>query len=462
MRKAYLLALIAMLSLTACEKWLDIDAVGVIPEDEALSTKEGLVALLNDAYGQTGDYKGGFAQGLAEVMADQVERPNNDDFDEAYRHNTLFFNGTVGNFYAQPYTAIWRVNKVLEKIGDFDFTETERNRISGEAYFLRAMAHFDIMNLFAQPYGYTSDNSHSGIVYRTNTNSSLYPRPSVASNYSSVIADLNQAIALLPDAQDPIYATKDAARALLAKVYFQMGDYTNAADLAGQVIDNGRYSLGTSTDRFLKDAWADETVFGFVSYVLQANADFKGGFLRGTFQEDSVNQNPLTRPTREFYDIYVGDTTDQRMERFLLLDAGVDGSERVTCRKFQETYFNVSILHLTDLKLMRAEALAEIGSDLATAAMDVNDVRERAYGSTANNISTGAGATEIITAARYEREIEMFGEGDRLFQLKRRGAIEGEFINIRGSDWNCNGMILQFPISEKSDVFDLNPSGGCN
>ena len=134
----------------------------------------------------------------------------------------------------------------------------------------------------------------------------------------------------------------------------------------------------------------------------------------------------------------------------------------MVCKKFDKDYFNVPVFHLTDLKLLRAEALAESGGDLSLAVQDVNDIKERAYGHSANNLQATATASEIIAAAQYERRIEMFGEGDRIQQLKRRGAIENENIFIRTNPWNCNGMVIQFPISEKSAIFEMNPSGGCN
>ena len=54
----------------------------------------------------------------------------------------------------------------------------------------------------------------------------------------------------------------------------------------------------------------------------------------------------------------------------------------------------------------------------------------------------------------------MIGEGDRVQSLKRRGAAD-ENILIREAPWNCPGMILQFPISEQTDIFPLNQTGGC-
>jgi hypothetical protein len=116
---------------------------------------------------------------------------------------------------------------------------------------------------------------------------------------------------------------------------------------------------------------------------------------------------------------------------------------------------------LTELKLMRAESYAINNVNLAQAIQDVNDIRDRAYGAGVNPLPGTANSADIIQAVRFERRIEMFAEGNRTQDLKRQGAF-GEAIVIRGAPWNCDGMVLQFPISEKSDVFVLNPQGGCN
>ncbi|MGB0177747.1 MAG: RagB/SusD family nutrient uptake outer membrane protein, partial [Owenweeksia sp.] len=406
---------------------------------------------------------GGSFQSFSDLMADDLVKPaSNNDLDEVYRHNVLFFNSTVGNTYAAPYASVFRANRVLEVVDNFDFSETESNRIKGECLFLRALAHFEVVKLFAHSYGYSSNNDHLGIVIKSSPLRQILPRSTVNEVYLFVIKDLQDAANMLPD-NNAIYATSDAARALLAKVYFQMGDYANAAQMASEVINSGNYSLGTSVDRYLSDNVSPETIFWLDSYLdlSGGTAFFASGNFTGNYRYSQSNLNPVLKPTRAFYDIYAGDTTDKRLAFFEVINPG-ESKEAVVCKKFDRDYFNVPLLHLTDLKLLRAEALAEQGLDLATAISDVNDIRERAYGSTAKNLNAGASANTIIEAARYERRIEMFGEGDRFDQLKRRGAIENENIAVRGDAWDCNGMILQFPISENTDVFEMNPTGGCN
>src|SRR5690606_29446326 len=130
------------------------------------------------------------------------------------------FNSDVGGYFKEPYTAILRANEVLERMGDVELSEAEKNRFEGEAKFIRAICHFELVRLFGQPFGYTPDNSHLGIVIKTSTEISALQRGTVKEAYDQVLEDLFDAEGLLPETNG-VYATTYAAKAYLAKVYFQ-------------------------------------------------------------------------------------------------------------------------------------------------------------------------------------------------------------------------------------------------
>ncbi len=454
-----LFALIGGLLLsTGCEKILETPLQGGnLTEAEALQSKQDVLDLLQSCYDVTANVYNGRIQYLGELLSDNLTEPTiNEDLTEVYNHNTLFFNGSIGGIYADPYITAFRTNRILEVMDNFDFSEAEKANITAQVKFLRSVSQWEILKLFAHPYGYTTNNSHPGIIYKTSTVEEVVPRDPVGANYTAIINDLESALADLPLNSD-YYASQDAANGFLAKIYFQAGDYTKAIEHANAVINSGRYSLGTSFDRFENDT-VDVTEAIFSNTSRPDFGDFRsGGF--GNYRSDVPNP-PLFRASMDFYNIYSQDTSDLRMQAFFELDESGD-EPTVLIKKFNQEWFNVTILHLTDLKLLRAEAIALSGGDITVAIQDVNDVRERAYGGSQNNLSASASATEVRDAARYERRIEMFGEGDRIQQIKRRGAIEGEAMEVRGDAWDCNGMIIQFPISEKTDEFELNPTGGC-
>jgi hypothetical protein len=67
--------------------------------------------------------------------------------------------------------------------------------------------------------------------------------------------------------------------------------------------------------------------------------------------------------------------------------------------------------------------------------------------------------------ARKQSRLEFPCEGNRVQNLKRIGVKEDPtgsgIVLIRGSKWNCDGLALQFPVSENTDVFIFNTEGGC-
>lgn len=131
-------------------------------------------------------------------------------------------------------------------------------------------------------------------------------------------------------------------------------------------------------------------------------------------------------------------------------------------KKYNADRFEIPVLYLTDMKLIRAESAAETGQNLSIGAQDINDILNRAYAGT-KSIPLNSSASLIKTNARFERSIEFAAEGNRIAEIKRIGA-KGENIDKRGAPWNCPGLVLQFPQGEMASntAFQRNPEGGCN
>lgn len=457
---------------TACEDFLDVRPEGFLLIDDALQTRDDLQELLNSAYDVTANVYGGRIQVFGELLADNLAKPfgNSAEFyNEIYIRRTNIFNSYVGEVYRDLGIINLRCNVLLENldfINDAALTDAEKKRMSNEARFLRAMSHFDQVRYFGHPYGYTNANTQNGIVIKTNSNSELLARNSVAEVYQFVISELEAIDDELPTSNGN-YATKWAAKALLARVYFQMNDYQKAAGYADEVIQSGLFILQSDIQRFTNNT-GSETVFGTYSTVNGSVNDVRSGGFTGNYRWDN-GSNPVLRLDPTFYSSLEAKTYDARifpqdsngtdLVYFNVQNAG-SPDEYVAVSKFNANYFNVPLISLTEMKLTRAEALAYVGNDLSTAIQDINDIRARAYGAGTEDLPANATANEIIDAARYERRIELIGEGDRAQDMKRLGA--GGFINtIRGANWNCNGMVLQFPSVERSDVFVLNEEGGC-
>ncbi|TNE78549.1 MAG: RagB/SusD family nutrient uptake outer membrane protein [Bacteroidetes bacterium] len=453
-----LLGLLLLGTASSCNKLLEVTPEGETLVEDAIQNKEDLQKLLNSCYDVMANSMNGRTQLFNELMGDNLDRPfNNDDFREIYTRSSNFFNSSIGGLYGDFYICVYRVNilnKEVDKLGDV--TENDKIQFLAEGSFLRALAHFELVKLWAQPYGYSADNSHPGIALRREPSQEPITRSSVGAAYAYILDDLNYAYANLPDTKIGAYASKDAARALLAKVYFQMNNFEQAAKYANEVLSNGRYPMSSSINRFDNDSAASEYIFTFIS---TSNTDNRAGAFIENCRSDN-NATPQIRLSEEFYNLINQRATDRRKQLVQVANPGTE-NEFYAITKFNKDYFSLPYLHTTEMKFIRAESYAELNQNLSVAISDMNEIMDRAYGTGVVNLNPGAQASEIITAARNERRLEFFCEGDRTQTLKRLGAKDGN-VQIRLAPWNCNGMVLQFPISETTTGFQLNPEGGCN
>ena len=458
MKKIFIIAL-ALLALSSCRKWLDVKPEGVELEVDAVKTQADLQAILNSSYDALANQYSGQVQLFNELLGDNLEKPQSGFVVPIYLRTTNFFNGDVGGLYADMYRPIFRLNYMIEKIENQVITVDDINKpkMIAEAKFLRALAHFDIVRLWAQPYGYTPDNTHPGIVIKKSTNTEPLPRSSVGGVYDFIISDLNDAIANLPESNGN-YANKNAARALLAKVYFQMNNYTKTKELCDLVIP--AYSMDTTLNRFENALTSPENIFSFVSTSTQDN---RASRFIGNFRIVNPSNPSTYRLSRSMYLAGTADAADRRSNFYAVFNAGTS-TETYGIKKFDFDFLSVPMIYLTQLKLMRAEANAQLGSDLNIAVDDVNAIISRAYGSNVNNLPANASASQIIAESRKQRRLEFPIEGERTQDLKRIGAKEdptGSNIKIRDSRWNCPGLALQFPVNERTSIFVFNEEGNC-
>ena len=138
-----------------------------------------------------------------------------------------------------------------------------RKQLLGECYFLRAFAHFSLVKLFARPY--TQDKSAPGIILRTSTSDpSEKARSTVEEVYAQVIADALKAEELMSQPRGVEYGSKEAAEALLSRVYLYMEDNNKAVEYSTKVINSGNFSLATEGQfpgLFADAMGSSETIF---------------------------------------------------------------------------------------------------------------------------------------------------------------------------------------------------------
>ena len=148
------------------------------------------------------------------------------------------------------YRTIGNCNLTIEMVQGLGDERTDKHTVTmGEAHYLRALCYFLLVNEFAQPYS-NNPTQNPGLPLKLNSDSEDLPktRSTVAEVYTQVVNDLKDAITYmtLPNGMSPkknVYATKEAAQALLARVYLYMGNTEEAGKLANDVITSGRFDL---------------------------------------------------------------------------------------------------------------------------------------------------------------------------------------------------------------------------
>ena len=143
-------------------------------------------------------------------------------------------NGTTPNKYISDYQVIARANQILALIDDVDFDAVAKSNIKGQAYFLRAFSYFDLVQYFG------SVPLHLEPV--TTLGETALPLSSEEDVYNQIIADSEQAAAMLPDkaTQEPGRVTTGSAKTLLGNVYIVLKRWSEAETVLKEVTG---YSL---------------------------------------------------------------------------------------------------------------------------------------------------------------------------------------------------------------------------
>ena len=453
-----ILVLAVVFATTGCEKFLEKPPEGQMNEEEAFKNEAGVLNFLNGEYTLVGDndFLGGRIQSVSDALADQIDGSRfSGDYTEIYKRQNSIFGGTRDNLYRKGYRIINVANIVLNKMSLI--SDANKDNVRGQALFLRALAHFELVRLFAQPWGYSQDNSHYGIPLRTEVSLASIQRSTVKEVYDKIIADLKEAVDLLPATYPKYYkATKWGAKAVLARVYFQMNDHANAYLYASDVVNNGGFVLDNNYNNRFSTGLSTEGIFVIAN---ETNRYMPGGELRGNYRSDQGGI-PFLNYTNSFYTYATTDPSDVRKAWY----SNTLHSGYFVQRKYNKDYFDLPVIHLTEVKLIMAESGArQGGAALAAAITNINQILTRAYGGPSRNLPANAVADLVISTAKKERELELVAEGNRYHEIKRIGSGEGVNVDRRNSPWNCNGFILQFPKAEQDafTAFAMNPEGGC-
>ncbi|AZJ36573.1 RagB/SusD family nutrient uptake outer membrane protein [Tenacibaculum singaporense] len=395
------LSLGAITLMPSCSDILDIEPQQNLSNNVALSSSSDLVTAARGMYDlmQDEDYYGRSMFVLPAVMSDEMFISSNNAGRYSEMQNYTFNSRTQWGreLWKEAYESINAANEIIAA-NITDLTTAGRNA-KGEAYAVRALSHFNLVNFFALQYPESSD---LGIALKTNTDPTELPsRSSVEQVYQQVINDLIEAESILDDSNNSGRFTKTAVQALLAKVYLYSGDKVNAADYASKVISTkGSLSSNWKNDILLEIRNTDidnEGVNSFAYFIDQR------GYGDGLARESLFNLYD-DNDTRKSDWYLKGDRTGGEIDTQIITKFTLGGAT-------SPNDDNYPIIRLPEMYLIRAEAT--MTTNPAQALIDLNAVAN------ARNANT-YGAINLDNIL-LERQKELAFEGHRLFDLIRNG-----------------------------------------
>lgn len=460
----YLLAAVSFVGTSCSSSWLDLDPSTSVTTDQALATYSDLEVALNGVYRQTsqhsyyGDnhwYYGDCR--AADVQARESKGPGR-RVSPYYEYNVLADdNLNITLPWQRPYIVIRQANNIIQRVNEGNIpggTDEEVNAIKSEALVLRGLALFNLTRMFGMPY--TNDNGASlGVpIELSPENPDHRPaRNTVAECYTQVVTDLTDALDGLSRERRDGYINYWAAKALLSRVYLNMGDYRNAYDAAVDVIKNSGnlYSLYTQSE--YPNVWGQDfqSESLFELYISISEPSEWGGGTGGEgapmvyANEAKTDWNNLIL-TEDFLNLLDEDAQDVRhcvaQPSVIENNGGLPEAARnrnVFLGKFPGKNGdphdnNICIIRLSEVYLNAAEAGLKLGGVEQTEGMNyLNELIANRTSNAAMRVNSAADFT--IERIMKERRKELVGEGLIFYDyLRNRIPI------VRSGGWHLSTL----------------------
>lgn len=437
--KLIALSFILMSSLVniRCGDELDVEPNNSIDAGNALKTSADVEALTVGAYDALGDIDvyGGNIQMDAELLGDNGELFWDGTFvapGEIWTKSMLINNDQAEATWVDSYETINICNNVLANLDLV--TEDRRDRIEGEAKFIRGTVYFELVRSYARTWTDGDPSANPGVPIITepttpaNANTKI-SRNSVAEVYDLVIDDLTSAEALLPE-DNGFFATTYAASAILSRVYLMQNNYSLAAEAASRVIESGLYELTDNyADAFNKGSQEGSNATPEDVFAIQINSQDGTNDMNTYFASSDYGGRGDIYIELAHFELY--EPNDDRLNLFY-------DDERTG--KWNNQFGNVNIVRLAEMYLTRAEANFREGTDVGdTPLNDINLIRER--------VNLDPLVVLTLDDILLERHLELAFEGHLIHDIKRTQS------NVGDLSYDAPELIFPIPLRE----ININP-----
>ena len=384
-------------ALTSCNKYLDIQPVGtVIPTSES-----DFRGLMTSSYTSFPAHKSYLSLRTDELLLDESST------DAARTKDIYLWNdqnpdpATTAYPYLAFYKSIFYTNQIISTIDEKLVSNATVDQIKGEAYLMRAYAHFELLNCYSEIYS-PNNLGLRGVPLSTKIDlEQRFVPASLGDSYVQVLADMEKGTALLTvddQAKGVNYRfSKRGAYAMASRLHLYRGEWQAAAAAAQKAlaINNKLVDLNAAGSKLPNDFESEEMIMALekVSIPEVRSSSFISSSLLSSYSDGDL------RKGRYF---------QKRGGDYISLKGG-------------ENRFNVSFRN-AELYLTIAECNARLGNT-AEALKYLSVLKKSRFSADAYTQEAKADANlskeQLLDAVLLERKRELALEGLRWYDLKR-------------------------------------------
>lgn len=451
----------AALALGSCDDLLDTEPKQSLTPATAFADASGYQSLTLTIYGRARGFNN-YGQQLMiapEIMADNLRIIANTGRYIGQEANADRAHIALWN--TNHYGAINDANILLSEIDNTPGDQALKDKLKGEAYFMRAFFYFDLAKVYGYEPGKEVNGWNQSAVIRTEpvigfSAADLRTRNTNREVYNLIEADLQAAIGLLPvvakGTTNAYRASKGAAEALLARVYLYDSKFAEAAAMASQAMTTSGFAndgTGLLTPANYVEAFSTfpnpESLF---EIEIRSNDWSTVDGVNNSVASLAANVLPsaqfIVTASNELIASY--ETGDIR--RATWTETTRSGATGVVYRSNKwlgakgDFLQNLPILRGAELYLIRAESRFRTGDEPGARA-DLNALRsKRGLGA----VDAGLTGANLFSQILQERKVEFALEGHRWFDLKRNGLTiskHGSFQPVPYADYRILAPIPQ-------------------
>ena len=403
----YTCVLMCCMMCSSCNDYLDI-----VPKGNKIpTTLADYEALLRDEYtiGQTSISNALYLLNDYYVTVSNLNSPTltraNYMWDETA--DRILLNNADESTYYQLYAAISSCNLIVENVPSAtEATDAERAEVIAYAKVIRSLCYFVLANYYADTYDAATAGEKRSVPLITSANiNAPSQQVTIQAIYDFIIQGVQEAIdgGLPEQSMTVLHPNLGAAYALLARVYLQMQNYSEALSYAN-------LALGQNDQLYDWNAYYDEhrsTIENPEDYTgLPTPTDYsyvENYYFRCGNGSPNYTTNELNIPVERAERFEEGDA------RFLSRWKLYSQNQDTYYRGVGNGYFNWGGLTTTEVYLIKAECQARLaqGGDFTEAMNTLNAVRQTRIRPEVYQPLTASTLTEAIELIRRTKDNEL-------------------------------------------------------